>query len=470
MSESTRFDKFDFKEEFESLLVACILKMPDKFIHLVGVIQSTYFTSISNGTAVKVVQTHYNKWSRIPTIQMFLQLFSDAAKDVRSIEDSDEYLRRINELSVDDWEAVYDRVRLFCRERATVAAIKQSVAKMREGEYPEGGFASLFEQAVQVGQNLDDIGYILHNDYSTIIDKETDISAGISTGWSQFDNIWRRGLKPGWLVVPLAPPKRYKSTFCLNMALNMVSPSVGQDVIYYSAEISAEQAMHRIMYNMTGVGETGMFEGIDVFKDKVKAQIEQRIAANLLVKHYPIGTATIGDMKAHCKLAMKQTGIKPKAIFIDYADSIRASNANEQTYVQQMNVYKEAIAFGKEVGAAIIMPDRCTKDAVDTRVPSMKAFQGSFAKGGIVDAAIGICSTNEEYSKNILRFFVFVNRHGPAFQHFQGKIDPERSRIDIGKEIAYDPDDEIAEDKKSRGNGGGGRGRSSSQAIPEDLV
>ena len=107
------------------------------------------------------------------------------------------------------------------------------------------------------------------------------------------------------------------------------------------------------------------------------------------------------------------------------------------------------------------MPDRCNKETVAKPVPDMTSFQGSFQKAGIVDAAIGLCGTDNEIIDGILRWCVFLNRHGSAFQHFQGRVDAERYRLEIEKQIDYDPEVEIK--KRSKRDDGPAR------SLPPEL-
>ena len=107
-----------------------------------------------------------------------------------------------------------------------------------------------------------------------------------------------------------------------------------------------------------------------------------------------------------------------------------------------------------------VMPDRCNRETVGQRVPNMHSFQGAFEKAGIVDVALGLCATEEEFIANILRAFVFLNRHGPAFQHIRGRVRPEHFTIDLEDKIAYNPEDGSAPPPK----------RKKKSAMPEDLL
>jgi hypothetical protein len=231
-------------------------------------------------------------------------------------------------------------------------------------------------------------------------------------------------------------------------------------VIYYALEISQELAYLRAAYGLAGLTENDMFDAPEVFKQKIKSAIKENIAGNLLIKHFPIGTAKISDLEAHTRMVKKKLNINPKMIVIDYADTVAISDPTQPRDIQQAQVYKDAIAFGKRQGACILMPDRCTADAVERKVPNLKSFQGAYSKGGIVDIALGLCATETEYQENVLRTFCFINRHGPAWQHWRGKVEPEKAIVNIGDIIPYVPEEE-GEDK---------RYKRSSPSVPSELT
>ena len=104
----------------------------------------------------------------------------------------------------------------------------------------------------------------------------------------------------------------------------------------------------------------------------------------------------------------------------------------------------DARAMGSRLGVTVIMPDRCNRETVDRPVPSMKSFQGSFEKAGVVDVAFGLCSTDKELLRSpaVVRLFVFLTRHGPAMDYFQSEVDKETFNMDLKLSLAYNPDDD----------------------------
>jgi hypothetical protein len=246
------------------------------------------------------------------------------------------------------------------------------------------------------------------------------------------------GWGPGWLIVPLAPPKRYKTAFCLNLALNMVGPKCGYDVLYYACEINAELASLRVFQNLLGATQDEFKDDPEDFRRRVFEGIKLKMKGNLLIKHFPAKTATIADIRAHAIAAIQTFNLKPKAIFIDYAETVKSSSSGDKNtpeYRQQSDIYTEARALGSELGVPIIMPDRCNREAVNQATPTMDSFQGAFEKAGIVDVSIGLCATDEEYEKGVMRYYVVLNRHGEGGTHLRGKVDRQRMRMTIDEEL-----------------------------------
>ena len=184
---------------------------------------------------------------------------------------------------------------------------------------------------------------------------------------------------------------------CLNVVLNIISPMIEGDVLYYPCEITQELAFARALTNVTQKGMNYLYDNPEKFKEAAGEAIMTHAAGNLVMKGYPAGTATIQTIRNHARMAIQKYNLKKlKAIVIDYADTVLPSGTFEKEYLRQAGVYTEARALGAEFNCPVIMPDRCTKEATDQRVPNMRAFQGAFAKGGIVDVAIGLCVQSDQ--------------------------------------------------------------------------
>jgi KaiC/GvpD/RAD55 family RecA-like ATPase len=443
-------DLFDFREDFQDLLLATMARHTKEFAYVAAALKPKYFAGVQPTLAARCMLEHAEKYNRYPTWVVLEQRLDEETRQLPEAEAglAHDYVNKLKSLDTADWQYVRDRVGSWLRERALVNAIRESVGLLQEGKVPKDGFASLFMQAMQVGQNLEDLGYVLGDprDIDDVVGKVVNQDYGLSTGFGELDAIWRRGWGPGWLVVPAAPPKRYKTGFCINLAVNVASPAVGEDVIYYACEINQELAMVRAMCNLAQLPEDYLYENPQKFTLDVKAAARDKLKKTLLFKSFPSKNATIGDLRAHAHTAKAQLGINPRLIVIDFAETIMPSNKRDAEYRQQSSIYVEARALAGEFGATVVMPDRVNRETVDQPVPDARALQGSFEKAGIVDVAFGLCATDEEFLQHQIRFFNFLNRHGPAFQHLRGRVDPRTWTMTFMERIAYDP----AEAEKQR--------------------
>ncbi len=472
---------FKFSDEYQLLLLACMVRHGEDFAYMLSDLKANYFTGIQSTLAARVILTHHKQYDRYPswTVLRELMLVESAKLPDKDAETTEQFVAQLRQMDTADFQSVRDRVGDFLRERAVVEALRQSLEHIKAGTTPADGFAPMFEVAGRVGENLDNLGILLHkpDDVRNVVATVTSSDYGVLTGYPLLDKIWPRGWGPGWLVVPLAPPKRYKTGLCINLACNMASPGIAEDIIYYACEIDEKLAMARALCHVSGLSFTYMYENPAKFVEQALETIKQSVRSNVLFKSFSSKAAAMSDLKAHAKQAKKQLkGFNPKAIFVDYAETVKPDEVskNDPEYRRSAAVYTGARELGKSLGACVVMPDRCNKETTDRPTPSMTSFQGSFEKAGIVDVAFGLCATDNEHKNNQLRLFNFLNRHGGQYQHLGGTVDPETWRIEFNKELDWDEDKAAEEDKankKERGGRGAWKkgGKKDDSHLPPEL-
>ena len=441
---ATVYERYGFSEDFQSKVIACLIRDPERFEVHADLIRPEYFTTTTAFETVYKLREYREKYSRWPDFPMLanyafttlVKLNPDKAEEVSG------FVSTLAQIDTGDADAIYDLVRDFARERKVYRAIRTAHSALMEGKEVEGGLVNLFEDALEVGTAGEDLGILLNRDWEQVLTEHGSEALGVPCGnYQLFHNIWRNGWEPGWLIVPLAPPKRYKTTFCVNIA-NAIAGEIGHphDVIYYACEINQRLAALRALCNMTGFSMNDVSDVREKMIIAARGQVG-RMQGRLLFKSFASKSASITSIKAHAKRAIKQFGLQPKVIIIDYAETVRTEGTDKMSeWRQSAEVYTQARALGGELGCVVIMPDRCKAEFVDKPVPSMRAFQGSFEKAGIVDIGIGLCQTEEEHLQHRMRYFVFLNRHGREGVHMAGSVDPERFRMTVDEEIPYDPD------------------------------
>jgi replicative DNA helicase len=433
-------ETFNFTQDFQDLILACVLKRPE-FVKYASVIEAKYFSGPIATITARAIFAYYKRVHSFPTKEMLLQIMSEEAKKQDEQEsDLSEYVNKLFKIkTLTAWEEVHKKVIAFCRERAVLRALVTGAEAFKAGETPEGGYVRIFEKAMAVGAELEDIGVMVNTDAAGVIRPQTQEGYGISTGYPALDKVWRNGWQPGWLIVPLAPPKRLKTTWCINLAINMAKN--GLDVIYYACEINQYLAAIRAIQNLTDTEQDEIYTKPKTF---IRSKLQQgldKLKGKFLIKSFASKSAKISDIESHYMSVVTSTDMEPKAVFIDYAETVAPEETkNISEHQQQASVYTSARAFAARAGVVCVMPDRCTREATDAVVPNMKAFQGSYQKAGIVDVAIGLCATEKEMMEGVMRYFVFLNRHGESFGYFKGNVNAKKMQMDLQDVITYAPD------------------------------
>lgn len=471
------YEEYTFTSDMQDKILACIVAHPDRFLKFDGVLNSAFFAGTQRVAAARAIFVHWNKYGRLPSWEILGDIVYESIsrmseqKEENSIID---YVKKLKSMDTSDVDYVCDSVIAWARKRACYLAIDKAINAFHDGKVPDtimNDTISRFDEAMKVGQNVIDRGYVLHPDFPDVeqaLDKLMAKDYGIKTGFPLFDDIWPFGWGPGWLISVLAPPKRFKTTFCINLAMNMVN-GASAPVLYYPCEITQELAVLRSLCNLTDSSSESFYKNPHSFRENVLQQMDF-FKAPLVVRGFPSKTATVaGEIRSHARMVCQQLNIKPRALIIDYAETVKASMSDKRAseHRASADVYIESRALGSELECPVIIPDRCNKETVGRKVPSMKSFQGSFEKAGAVDVALGLCADDEEMLRNSIRYFVFLNRHGKALQHFRGRVDPERMRMWVDEKIPYDPEEDDYDE------GGAGfkrqRRRKKTVSMPDEI-
>jgi len=452
-------DHFYFSETFQDSILACLMRCPSKFIALAHILKPSYFWGVNSTKICEIILDFHAEHKRFPDFGIIEDYVRDHyGRDSQDLADEAiAYVKKLAKANVRNADYIKSKFIFFCRERALIKAIQDSAEQIRSGKWPESGFAVTFDQAMRVGRDMEQMGFRMYEDADKVVDMVTAETYGVKTGYALLDKIWHNGWGRGWLVTPIAPPKGRKSTWCINLALNMTSSRLGKNAVnvhYYACELSAELALARAYCRVAKQSMKTLYRDTELFRAAMHDGLEKtwKDGGKLLAKTFPSKMASIADIRAHALMAIEALDWHPQVIFIDHAETIRAPKVTKDMsdWRSQAEVYTQARALASELDCVVVMPDRCNKETVGQDVPNITSFQGSFEKAGIVDVAIGLCQTEIEYVKNQMRYFVFVNRHGPQFDYFRGTVNRETMAMSIDHPLDFEMERKKFEDEKDR--------------------
>jgi DnaB-like helicase C terminal domain len=462
-------EKYNSTPDYQDRILACIIQHPERFMCYTGVLNAAYFSGNARIVTARNLFLYCKKYSRFPAWDVLVQKVYDeieSTPDQKEEENIMSYLKRLKDMNTGDIDSVVEDVVKFARKRAYLIALEEAFVYWQENKEPPGGFESLFKEASQVGINFQDFGYLIgpnqEDSILKVIEEYLELKPGIKLGatFHLLDEVWKNkgGIRPGWLIAILAPPKRYKTTLCVNLALSIAYG--GKPVFYYPCEITQIDAALRTFQCLTDRSDAMLMDNPRAFTELTIKRANEAMGAPVLIKGYPMRGVTIGnDIRAHALASRQQLGITPAAIFIDHAECVRCSSTKKDIsdHRAQGEIYIEGKNLALEMGCPVFLPDRCNAETVDRVTPTMRGFQGAFEKAGHVDAGLALCANEQEHSENQVRYFVFLNRHGKAGLHFRGIVNPETQRMTLDDKIPWNPEDDDWEEKKKGGKRGSRR-------------
>ena len=184
-------ENFHYDREFQDSILVHFLADPDKFLCYGEVLKPSYFEGAQATIVAYALLNYVKEYGKVPSWPVLKQTAIEQNKKL-SLANDDEvlsYVARLREMDTTDSEFVVKKVVSFARERATLGAIRQAIDLMKENKTPDDGFVKLFQDALQVGQNLEDLGLLFHADYREVIDKITKVDYGTPTGYRQWDQL-----------------------------------------------------------------------------------------------------------------------------------------------------------------------------------------------------------------------------------------------------------------------------------------
>src|SRR5574337_251600 len=316
-----RWETYNFTDDFQDAILACLIRYPQDFYSFGEVIQPQYFNGPAASELTFRLIEFKKKFGKYPTFTTLGNYAFHKASRV-NIDHSKEALAYVDKLArvdTSDKDAILDMSINFAKERAIYDALRKIHAAQTEGK-PVDPIKTM-EEAMAVGSNISNLGLSAFHDYAKVIRMVNDRGYGVRTGYAELDKLWKNGWGPGWLIVPLAPPKRYKTAFCLNLALQ-IAQNQDVDVLYYACVITQELALMRLYTNLTGWSMDQFQENVErgVLVTEKAVKDTRKLWGNVWFKGYPAKSTSISEIKAHAKQVIATTGLRPKAIVIDYAE------------------------------------------------------------------------------------------------------------------------------------------------------
>ena len=401
-----QYDTFSkFGKSFQEKLVKTILFDRNFANQMEEVLDTNYLELKYLQVFVDLLFQHKQSYPH-PTYEAMVSVVRTQTEDYSDsiIKQVIEFMARIksNAIGDDDEEYVKEKSLDFCKKQKLKEAILKSVDLLQSQSFDQ--IQKVINEAMNLGAD-NDHGHDYHKD---VLDRfEMKMRNPISTHWDEIDDITKGGLGKRELGVVVAPTGAGKSMALAHLGAMAVVK--GKTVVHYTLELADTVVGQRYDSCITGIELKNLMS----MKDSIVMAVEH-IPGQLIIKEYPTKSASTRTISTHLE-KLKQKGITPDMIIVDYADLLKptASGFKTQELRHSLgNIYEELRGIGQVWDIPVWTASQTNRSGLNAEVITMEAISEAFSKCFVADFICSISRTIEDKTENKGRMFVAKNRNG----------------------------------------------------------
>lgn len=397
-----KVDFAEFGKPFQEKLAFTILE-DAQFANQIGeVLDYNFFELKYLRVFVKNIYEFKNKFGSYPnktTFESLLRTGISGEQDIVQKQVRNFYAQFVASGNSIDSTYVRSSAIEFCKKQKLKEAMLKSVELLKKSSFEE--IRSLVDTALKLGTNPD-VGYL----YDEQFEERYEIKARdvVSTGWKVIDEMTRGGLGAGELGVVIAPTGAGKTHVLCHLGAAAVKE--GKTVIHYSLELDDKTIGRRYDAAITGIPLDSLHAKKDVVFEKIKD-----LKGKLIIKEYPTKSASPETIRNHLN-KLKERGIEPGAIIVDYGDLLRPNLARKEKREELETIYEELRGIAKENGCPCYTASQTNRGGLNAEVITMEAISEAFSKCFVADFIFTVSRTVTDKQTNTGRIFVAKNRFG----------------------------------------------------------
>ena len=387
---------------------------------IIGVVQPEDFYLQQNKEIFEVIYSMFNLAQAIDPVTVL-----DKMREAGVYHDnSRDYIMQLMEITPTAANAV--RYANIVREKAMLRNLSQAGVDITAMVQEQVGTpAEMLESAekkiyaLRKGDrrdSLEHIGTILHKVYDRLNELAQSDSAipGLSTGLRDLDSKIN-GLNKGNLLLVAARPAMGKTSFALNMALN-VAKKYKKTVAFFSLEMSREELAMRLLSSESFVDSQKMATGKLTEEEWVKIGMASSALSQTDIRVDDNGGITVAEMTAKLR-RLDNLGL----VVIDYLQLMQGSGyskSNENRVQVVSDISRSLKVMAKELNVPVICLSQLNR-AAEGRSDKRPVLSDLRESGSIEqDADAVMMLYRDDYynpnteEKNIAECIVAKNRHG----------------------------------------------------------
>lgn len=391
-----------FENEIYEYKILKVFLQEEKFARsFIAHLKPAYFRNPVLQHMCKLIKEYWEKYDCSPTMDYLKnERPEQIPKDLY-----EENLQKLENVSLEDLEYTENLFVDFCKQQMLKNAILKSQKYIQEKNFKK--VEELVREAVSIGDALIDLGLNYFTDFSRL-ERKKEGREYVPTLIKALDECLGGGLSSKSLGVILGGTGVGKSMTLINFCKAAVLQQI--NCVYYTMELSAEKIALRFDCSFLGKTKAEILNYFRKTEEGIRKLYEQKVAgANLIIKEYPSGEATVDDIRSHL-IALARRGIIVGEIFIDYAEIMRSRTPVDEFRFRIKDIYEGLRALAVEFSIPVWTAHQVTREALERVNLSLRDVSEAHWASNIADVIVAICQTPEERAKGTFRFRILKNR------------------------------------------------------------
>jgi replicative DNA helicase len=423
----------NFTSDFEQKIIQAVLTDSYFAEQISEVLEPDYFDSESAKEIVALLVSHYQKYNSFPSISILKEMCFQEIEVPILKSRCVQYLERMQSNPLNgDGEYVKDKSLMFFRTQSVKNALLNEVIPKIEKENLDE-IVPIIEKALSKGSNRS-IGMEYKTDEKRF---EKEVYQTIPTPWPYLNTLLGGGWQGKRLTTFIAPPGAGKSMFLCAAGVGALME--GKTVVHYCLELDEIEQGKRYDAAITGIKINDITEQ----KTKVLYELSRILPefATLIIKEYPMKSASIQTIKAHLgRLRLKE--IVPDLIIIDYGDLLKTSETFDQKRDSLEMIWQEMKRMAQEMIIPVLTAAQINRLGYNAEVITLDKISEDFSRIMTSDVVISMARNLEQKAAGAGKMLLGKNRQGHDGQIMSYEIDTSRCYIAI-KELTADLDEEL---------------------------
>ncbi len=406
--------------EAEQAVLGSILIDSRCITDIIGIVKPEDFYLEQNREIFEAIYTMFNYAQTIDAVTVLdkmrqMGVYHDNSRD---------YIVQLMEITPTAAHAV--RYAGIVRDTAMLRSLATAAGEIGESVYDQKGtpaeILELAEKKIYAlrkgerGDSLEHIGTVMQKVFEHLNELSQSDSAipGLSTGLRDLDSKIN-GLNKGNLLLVAARPAMGKTSFALNIALN-VAKKYNKTVAIFSLEMSREELAMRLLAGESFVDSQKMATGKLTDEEWTKLGMASAALSQTDIRVDDNGSITVAEMNAKCR-RLDNLGL----VIIDYLQLMQGSGngrASDNRVTVVSDISRTLKMMAKELNVPVICLSQLNR-AAESRSDKRPMLSDLRESGSIEQDADSVMMLyRDEYynpdteDKNVAECIVAKNRHG----------------------------------------------------------